>query len=165
MTTPHTATDQPVALLRKKLASNDVLDLTVQDLGSQQFRAVVNRVLSNRICGFPANLAAIVFVGSPGHMGDVTLTDGQRALVFIRKVGDRYYEDPWHGHLTLEPFEDRLVAVAAWHLDESGLAFGPEYLRQSAFTPDKSRAWRTAFPLELIERHLSEELGILHADR
>ena len=157
------AADQPISLLRTKVASHDVLDLTVQDLGSQRYRAVVNRVLSNRICRFPPEMTEVVFVGTPGHWGNPTLGDGQRALVFLRRIGDRYYEDHWHGHLDVEVFEDRLVAVAAWHLDKSGLAFGPEYLRKSAFTPDKSLPWRTAFPMGLIERHISEELALSDA--
>ena len=151
---------QPPPLLRKRIASRDVLDLTVQDLGSQLYRGVVHRVLANRICRFPPRMTEIVFVGTPGHWGNPTLEDGQRALVFFGRIDDRYYEHGWQSHLTIEVFEDQLVAVAAWHLDKSGFAFGPEYLRESAFVPDKSRPWRTAFPIALIERHISEELAL-----
>lgn len=149
-----------LSLLRKKVATNDVLDLTVENLGSQKYRAVVNRVLSNRFCALPPSVRTLEFVGTPGNWGNPTLQDGQRALVFIRPINGRYYEDCWYSHLSLEVVDGRLLAIAAWHLNKSGFSFGPKYLRESVVTPDPAKPWRTGFPLELIERHIHEEIAL-----
>jgi hypothetical protein len=141
-------------LLRESLARSDVLDLTVEDLGGQNYRAVVHGVLTNRFCRLASDVRKLEFVGGTSAWGNATLKSGERAFVFLSRIQNRCYENHWQGHLTLEVINGRLLAVAPWHL--ANHRYGPQYLLESATVPDPSRPWRTAFPVELIERHIRE---------
>lgn len=156
------ATDHPL-LLRKVCRSHDALIMCVTDNGQQQYTGKLQRVYSRRFEGPQKyDLGVLQFVGAPGSWGNITLKDGELALVFICYLphSQRYYQHHWHGHFTLFEINRQLHAIANWPLLQNGYSsWGPEYLRRSAFIPDLTKPWQVAMPFDLLETHLIEELS------
>jgi hypothetical protein len=141
--------------------------MTVTALGQQQYIGEIEKVYSRRFEG-PEKYASgpLPFVGSPGSWGNHTLTNGERALVFVRWLAgsSRYYQDHWHGHFTIISIHEVQYAVANWHLLEPAeQPWAPRYLRDAAFQLDESKPWQVAMPYALLERHLTEEIDRLDA--
>ncbi|WP_437984114.1 hypothetical protein [Sorangium sp. So ce117] len=149
-------------LFREKIRQYDALLMRVQVCGAQQYTGFVEKVFSRRFEG-PKRYGdgLLEFVGSPGHWGQVTLKDGERAIVFVRYLthSDRYYQDHWRGHLTIVEGGD--IAVANWPLLKEGGVWEPEYLRSAARLLEPSNPGKVALPYKLLEQHLHEEIALL----
>lgn len=160
---PKPITAPPYLLLRDSIQSCDALIMRVSDLGNQEYMGRVEKVYSRRFEGpqryedFP-----LKFVGSSGSWGNVTLNEGELALVFISYVrgSNRYYQRHWRGHFTLQEQNNLLYAVANWNLLEHGRqSWGPDYLADSAFVLDPAKTSQVAMPFAQLEIHLLDELS------
>ncbi len=159
----------PSTLLRKKLREYDAVLMSVSESGPQEYVGVVQKVYSRRFEG-PVTYDAgpLAFVGSPGTFGNVTLKNGENALVFLRfSAGSgRYYQDPMRGHFSITSHDGRLFAVANWALlDPRSGEWEPAYLRKEAFILDAEKPWQVAMPFSLLEQHLHEELELLNGEQ
>jgi len=156
---------EPIGLLRDKISRCDAVLMTVTALGQQQYSGKVEKVYSRRFEGPGGyDVPRLPFIGSTSSWGNQGLVNGERALVFIgySTSTKRYYQEHWQGHFSVVAIENQLFAIANWHLLKSGgRTWGPGYLRDSAFLPDKEKPGRVAMPYALLERHLLEELGDL----
>lgn len=78
----------------------------------QAFRALVKRIYSARK-GLSSDLlgSEIEFVGAPAHWGQVSLAVGDTALVFLKSISGRLYEEAWRGHMVLEKIEGVVYAI------------------------------------------------------
>ena len=154
------------SLLRAKLREHDAVLMTVAYKGAQTYTGHVQKVYSRRFEGPSAyDAGPLEFAGAPGTFGDVTLKDGETALVFLRFISKsaRYYQAPWHGHFSVVHRDGALLAIANWALlDARGSEWGPDYLRKGAFMVDPEKPWRVAMPFALLEQHLTEELELLN---
>jgi hypothetical protein len=156
-------------LLRKKLREYDAVLMCVSESGPQEYVGVVQKVYSRRHEGPVAyDAGSLAFVGSPGTFGNVSLKNGERALVFLRFISgsSRYYQDPMRGHFSITSRDGRLFAVANWGLlDPRSEEWEPAYLRKEAFVVDHEKPWQVAMPFSLLERHLLEELELLNGEQ
>jgi len=147
-------------LLQKKIQGHDAVLLKVMSVQGQNVVGQVELIYSRRFEGeVPYDNSALPFVGAPGSWGNTTLQENERALVFLKDLGEGrgYYQEPWHGHFSIVDIDGSPHAIAHWDLLNSQ-PWGPEYLFQSAFPLDPSAPSKTAMPLHLLERHLREEL-------
>lgn len=153
-----------IPLLRDKISRSDAVLMTVKALGQQKYVGTVEKVYSRRFEGpNPYDSGPLSFVGSTGSWGNQPLRDGERALVFMGYItySQRYYQEHWQGHFSVIAEDSELLAVANWHLLSPEVkAWGPDYLRKSAFLLDNDKPGHVAMPFNLLERHLIEELEI-----
>jgi hypothetical protein len=153
-------------LLRRRLHDADALLMRVRLAGAQSFTCNAEKIYSRRFEGaVPYTTEDFLLSGASPAWGNVTLEDGERALVFVSrfKNEERYYQQLWRGHFTVKAINGQPHAIANWHLlleKECGL-WQPEYLRRSAFLPDASKPSQVAMPYSLLERHLLEELALV----
>lgn len=113
--------------LRPKLATHDlVLCRITAAAGPQTLRALAERVYSAQH-GVPANCEGreLEFVHAPGSWGAVPLAVGDRALVFLRQVSGKLYEDAWQGHLLIEGLDGTELEALQAHLLGPGQAAAP----------------------------------------
>lgn len=140
--------------LSGKVKTHDLVKVNVIDSpASQVLRATVERIYSARRGIDPRCLGReIEFTRSPGHWGDVSLSIGERALVFVASIAGRLYEDPWHGHMVVDEIDGRQYASfpgrELWLRDDV-----PASLRAYS-KQDPKRPYATAIRLDAMEAYL-----------
>jgi hypothetical protein len=142
--------------LSGKVGSHDLIRVSV--VGSQRpqlLRAVVRRIYSARRGVDPRCFGEeIEFVRSPGHWGDVVLTVGDEALLFVASISDQLYEDPWHGHMLIDDVDgDEYASFPSrelWLRDDI-----PVSIRSSS-RQDPKRPYATLIRLDVMEAYLGE---------
>jgi len=141
-------------VLGQKLAANDlVLCRIIAVVQSQTLGAQVEEVYSAKH-GVPADCAgsAIEFVHAPGSWGAVPLTVGDRALVLLRQISGKLYEDAWQGHLLIEEINssDHVIfpLPELWRSAEV-----PDALRAAA-VQDPKQPKATAIRFEAVQAFL-----------
>jgi hypothetical protein len=94
----------------------------------------------------------IEFVASPSHWGSAVLHPGDHAVVFLRRIAGKLYQDPWRGHLFVEDIGGVPHAVyqhrELWLSDEL-----PAALRGAA-RQDPRREYASAIRLDAFEAYL-----------
>lgn len=125
----------------------------LQESGPQRLRARIERVLSaGRAIAPDSGASEIDFVRSPGHMGDMTLDVGDRALVFMTRIGGQLYEAPWRGHMVLEDIDGRTYAIfqtrELWCSAEVPIAI------RDHSRPDPKRPYASAIRWDVLEAYL-----------
>ena len=144
------------AFLSGKVKTHDLVKISVIDSpASQVLRATVERIYSASKGINPRTLGQeIEFTRSPGHWGDVSLSIGERALVFVASISGRLYEDPWHGHMVVDEIDGCQYASFPgrdlWLRDDF-----PASLRAYS-KQDPKRSYATAIRFDVIERYLVE---------
>ncbi|GLU34489.1 hypothetical protein WKR88_20555 [Trinickia caryophylli] len=119
----------------------------------QCFRARVTRIYAARKGVDAASLGSeIEFVGSPAHWGQSPLAVGNTALVFLKSVSGKLYEEAWHGHLFVEPIDGTTYAIfqqrELWSSTDV-----PASLRDCA-RQDPKRPNASAVRLDAVEAYL-----------
>jgi len=140
--------------LSGKVESRDLILLSVVGSpNSQVLRAKVERIYSARKGIDREHLGKeIEFVRSPGNWGDVALQVGERALVFISRISDKFYEDAWRGHLVVEEIKGNLFAI--YQHKELWLCEGvPEIIRAHS-SQDAKRLYASAIQFGVLENYL-----------
>ena len=94
--------------LSKKLLRNDLVLVSVtESVGPQLIRARIEKIYSSGKAISNNDLGKVIeFVHGPPHWGQVALTVGNRALLFLSSISGQLYEDAWNGHLLLECIGD-----------------------------------------------------------
>lgn len=140
--------------LSGKIESRDLILLhVVSSPNPQVLRARVERIYSARK-GIDQKCLGkeIEFVRSPGNWGDVALEVGERALVFISIVSDKFYEDAWRGHMIVEEIKGKLFAIyqhkELWLCEEI-----PDIIKACS-EQDTKRPYATAIQFEILENYL-----------
>ncbi|MRG91351.1 hypothetical protein [Polyangium spumosum] len=101
-----------LAFVDDKLARNDlVLCRVVATSSAQTLRAIAERVRSNGHGCSVRDGEPFEFVHAPGSWGAVPLAVGDRALVFVRVISGRLYEEAWNGHWNVETVAGDDVAI------------------------------------------------------
>ncbi|MGO4502608.1 MULTISPECIES: hypothetical protein [unclassified Dyella] len=120
----------------------------------QTFRAKVQRIYAARKGIQVTDLGAeIEFVGSPNHWGQVALALGDEALLFVRSVSGRLYEDSWHGHMVLERIDGILYAI--YQKRELWLGESVPASIKSCARQDPERPYATAICFDALEDYLT----------
>ncbi|KAB8053541.1 hypothetical protein GCN74_25270 [Janthinobacterium sp. FT14W] len=142
--------------LAEKVENHDLVLLhVVSSPRPQVLRATIQRIYSAKR-GIDQRYIGkeIEFVRSPGNWGDVALEVGERALVFISMVSDRFYEDTWRGHMIIEEIQGDLFAIyqhrELWLCEEV-----PEAIRACS-QQDPKRPYATAILFGILEAYLIE---------
>ena len=101
-----------LAFVDDKLARHDlVLCRVVATSGPQTLRAIAERVRSNGHGCSARGGEAFEFVHAPGSWGAVPLAVGDRALVFVRGISGRLYEEASNGHWNVQTVAGEDVAI------------------------------------------------------
>ena len=151
--------------LSRKVESHDLILLHVVSSPSPQvLRAKVERIYSvRRGIDLKCLEKEIEFVRSPGSWGDVALEVGERALVFISIVSDKYYEDAWRGHMIVEEKNGNLFAIyqhkELWLCEDV-----PEMIRACS-EQDTKRPFATAIRFEVLEDYLIDLIASTDSGR
>lgn len=146
----------PPELLVPQLGHCDPVLMTIRQVSGQTIVGAVERVYATRFSkvGYPKTMS---FVGSMGSWGNVTLQQGERALVFVCYQEPRFYQCHWHGHLSVETINGAPHAIANWDL-LSAARWGPDALYEAAFLVDPRSPMKVAMPYALLEQHLLRAL-------
>lgn len=145
---------EAAGFLADKISACDLVMIEVVGLPRPQcLRAQVSRVYVSR----PEISAGLLepeieFVGAPAHWGQVPLALGDTALVFLKAISGRLYEEAWHGHMVIEQIDGETFAI--FQHRELWLAPGVpasirEYSRQ-----DPRRPYASAVRLDVLEAYL-----------
>lgn len=140
--------------LSEKIANNDLL--LVEVVGSprpQTLCVKVERVYSTRKGDESVTLGSeIEIVSSPGTWGDTALSVGERALLFVRLISGRLYEDAWRGHMLVEEIGDCMYAIfpyrQLWSSEDVPVSI------KSCSRQDPKRPYATAIRLDAMEAYL-----------
>lgn len=142
------------SFLADKVANCDLVMVEIVDSPQPQcFRARVERVYSARKGVDAASCGQeIEFVGSPPNWGQISLAVGDVALVFLKSISGRLYEEAWHGHMFVEQIDGEGYAVCQhrelWLSPEV-----PESLRACS-RQDPKRPSASAIRLEALLAYL-----------
>lgn len=142
------------SFLADKVANCDLVMVEIVESPQPQcFRARVERVYSARKGVDAASSGQdIEFVGSPPNWGQISLSVGDVALVFLKSISGRLYEEAWHGHMFVERIDGERYAVfqhrELWLSPEI-----PECLRACS-RQDPTRPSASAIQLEALEAYL-----------
>jgi hypothetical protein len=94
----------------------------------------------------------VEFIRSGGAWGDVALKVGEQALLFVKSISGKLYEDPRHGHMAVEDIEGDLYAIyprkELWLSDDV-----PTLIRGSS-RQDPKRLYATAIRFDVMEEYL-----------
>lgn len=148
--------------LKETLKDHDALILKVYEVSGQDVKARIEKVYSRRFTDSQKYMTqTIEFVGSAGNWGNVTLKEGETALVFISYSTHslRYYQRYWHGHFTIETIDHVECAIAHWTLMSHSRE--PQDLANSMFLPNPQKTNQVAMPFDLLEKLLIETLTTL----
>ncbi len=158
------ALKEPISLLAKRAASADPLLVDILAMQGNAYLCRAITVYSTRFQGRAAyGSPNLVIRGASAAWGNVVPKVGEQVLIFVNSpdADGSYAMLQWRGHFNIETINDRLHAIANWHLlskEETGL-WGPPELRAAAFMPDPAKPWRVAIPFDLLELHLEEVLS------
>jgi hypothetical protein len=94
----------------------------------------------------------IEFVSSPGHWGSAVLRPGDDAVVFLRRIAGKLYQDPWRGHLFVEDIDG--VPHAVFQHRELWLSEDLPAALRAAARQDPRRAYASAIRLDAFETYL-----------
>ena len=140
--------------LADKVANCDLVMVEIVASPQPQcFRARVERVYSARKGVDAASCGQeIEFVGSPPSWGQISLAVGDVALVFLKSISGRLYEEAWRGHMFVEQIDGERYAVfqhrELWLSPEV-----PEFLRACS-RQDPKRPSASAIRLEALQAYL-----------
>lgn len=144
--------------LSEKVKTHDLVKVCiVASPASQVFLAIVEKVYSSDSGIFSQCTGEkIEFVGSPGHWGCVSLAVGDRALVFLKSIFGRLYEDPWCGHMTIDEIDGldyaSFPAKELWLRDDFPASLG------AGSRQDPKRSYATAIRLDVMESYLVDRI-------
>jgi hypothetical protein len=151
------STSEEKAFLSEKVARKDLIKVKVLSSPRPQcFRASVEHVYSARR-GIDASDAGseIEFVGCPTHWGQVPLSVGDLALVFVSRLPSGVlYEDAWQGHMWIDEIDGEVYAVFPFYELWSREAVPPALREFSRPSPNRVRSLMTR--LDVMERYLQE---------
>lgn len=148
----------PRHLLATLLERCDPVLMTINEASGQNVIGTIERIYSSKFSGPDGYTQSINFVGSAGSWGNVTLKQGERALVFMCYAKPRFYQCHWQGHFSIQCIEGVPHAIANWGL-LSGAKWEPAELYAAAFLPNQSSPLRVAIPFQLLEKHLDIALA------
>ncbi|MGC5935123.1 hypothetical protein LDP04_25070 [Ralstonia pseudosolanacearum] len=142
------------SFLSDKVANCDLV--MVEIVGSpqpQSFRARVERVYAARK-GVDAGLlgSELEFVGGPAHWGQASLAVGDTALVFLKSISGRLYEEAWHGHMVVEQIDGDAYAV--FQHRELWLSPGVPASLRYCLRQDPNRPYASVVRLDVLETYL-----------
>lgn len=149
--------------LEDKVAKCDlVMAEIVESPKPQCFIARVERVFSARKGVDATSLGRLIeFVGSPPNWGQTSLTVGDVALVFLKSISGRLYEEAWHGHMFVEQIDGECYAIFQ-HRELWLSPDVPASLRACA-RQDPKRSSASAIRLEALQAYLFSLIE--HTDR
>ncbi len=132
----------------------DLVLLSVEaEIAPQEFRGHIEHIYSSGIAIDRTYInKTIDFVGGADTWGNISLAQGNRALVFFTRIHGKLYEDHWRGHILLEDVEGKEYAF--YDIDrllENNLL--PECLTK-AVKHEISKPPLTAFDFEAFETYL-----------
>jgi hypothetical protein len=144
---------QPDFLLDKVLRHDLVLVHVTGAPRPQVLRAKIGRIYSTGEGVVRSFLnSEVEFIRSGGTWGDVALKVDEQALLFVKSISGKLYEDPWHGHMIVEDIEGDLYAIyprkELWLSDDV-----PTLIRESS-RQDPKRSYATAIHFDVMEEYL-----------
>ncbi|APC15421.1 hypothetical protein BLL42_06655 [Pseudomonas frederiksbergensis] len=143
-----------LSFLFDKVARHDLVLVNVVDAPRPQIlRAKVERIYTTGKGIDSASLGSeIEFVRSGGSWGDVALAVGDKALLFVKLISGKLYEDAWHGHMVVEEIEGDLYAIfqhkELWLSEDV-----PSSIRECS-RQDPKRPYATAIRFDIMETYL-----------
>jgi hypothetical protein len=142
---------EPVPFLMSKVIDHDAVLLKVlSEPKPQLLRARLLKIYSARV-GLKGREVRdeIEFVHGPDTWGNTAIAVGETALVFMRPISGRLYEDSWRGHMVIEDISGVPHAIfphLAASTDPASFA--------SRAVQDPKRPYARAIPLPELETYL-----------
>ncbi len=146
--------------LENKIVGQDVLLLRILNEAQPQIlQAKIEKIYSNKL-GTSKLLVGddFEFTRAGSHWGADTLKPGQRAIVFISFISERWYEDSWQGHFQIEEIDGKEFAIfprAELWLEKDIPEIIKENSKAAANRPNAS-----AIDLTSLENYLSELISM-----
>lgn len=142
-----------VPFLAEQLARHDLVRVRITGRPRpQQLRAVVQEVYSAREFGLRPG-RSFVFVARGAAWGQHAPEPGDHVLLFLARLGGRWYQDPAGSDLTVLDSDPGRLRYRADHAAVTGSALVPSALRASCL-PHPERAGYVTFDRALLEGHL-----------
>ncbi|WP_459204279.1 hypothetical protein ACQVRV_24280 (plasmid) [Ralstonia pseudosolanacearum] len=142
------------SFLSDKVANCDLVMVEiVESPQPQSFRARVKRVYTARKGVDAGSLGSeLEFVGGPAHWGQASLAVGDTALVFLKAISGRLYEEAWRGHMVVEQIDGDAYAVFQ-HRELWLSQAVPASLRYCS-RQDPNRSYASVVRLDVLETYL-----------
>jgi hypothetical protein len=151
--------------LRSKLRSYDAMLADVKKVGGQEFSVRARTIYSRRFES-PGSYerGPFTLIGGPCTWGNRILADGERAIIFVSYSvsGNRYYQMPWMGHLTVIEDDGRAHVLLHGASRPAGIQVEDEILRH-AIEPTALPGAPLVIALDVFERYLLEEVAYLES--
>lgn len=143
------------SFLAERLKSHDALLIDRVKVEKQVVSARILHAYTAKHEGLTKyKIGSISFVGTPGSWGNPTLTDNDKALVFVGylKHSERYYQHHWLAHFPIFDLNGQEFALVRWNLN--GNNWWPTEFHEYCVTLDNNQPWEVAIPFTLFEKHL-----------